>query len=70
MDSCVAVTASMMPAERQRWLEAGMDDVLAKPVLLEELERLLDRWFNRKNRWADRKITCLRHALTSSRMSS
>jgi len=33
----VAVTASVMPADRQRWLEAGMDDVLAKPVLLEEL---------------------------------
>lgn len=67
----VAVTASVMPAERQHWLAVGMDDVLAKPVLLAELERMLDRWtVHRKNRWADRKITCLRHALTSSRMSS
>jgi len=67
----VAVTASVMPNECQHWLEVGMDDVLAKPVLMEELEQLLDRWMvNRKNRWADRKITCLRHALTSFRMSS
>lgn len=40
----VAITASAMPAERQQCLAAGMDDVLVKPFVLNELERMLRRW--------------------------
>ena len=40
----IALTASAMPAERQCCLDAGMDDVLVKPVLLDDLQRVVDRW--------------------------
>ena len=40
----VAITASAMPSERQQCLAAGMDDVLVKPFILRELERMLRRW--------------------------
>jgi CheY-like chemotaxis protein len=40
----VAVTARVMPDERQRCIDAGMDGVLAKPFMLEELDRVLTYW--------------------------
>jgi CheY-like chemotaxis protein len=43
----VAITASAMPSERQQCLAAGMDDVLVKPFVLNELERMLRRWAGR-----------------------
>lgn len=44
----VAITASAMPAERQQCLAAGMDDVLVKPFVLKELERMLQRWAKKR----------------------
>ncbi len=40
----VALTASALPEDRERMLEAGMDDLLAKPVRLEELAAALAHW--------------------------
>ncbi|MEM6789520.1 MAG: ATP-binding protein [Myxococcota bacterium] len=40
----VALTADAMPGARQRLLEAGMDDYLAKPFDIHELRRVIARW--------------------------
>ena len=40
----VALTASAMEDERQRCLDAGMDDFLSKPIMLLSLETALRRW--------------------------
>lgn len=41
----VALTANAFPEDRQRYLEAGMDDYLAKPFDKAGLELVLRRWF-------------------------
>ena len=40
----VAMTANAMVGDRERCLEAGMDDHIPKPVRLEVLQRALHRW--------------------------
>ncbi|WP_291322613.1 PAS domain S-box protein [Desulfonatronospira sp.] len=39
----IALTAYAMQGDRERFLEAGMDDYLAKPVQLEDMEKALSR---------------------------
>jgi CheY-like chemotaxis protein len=40
----IAMTAHAMDHDRQRYLDGGMDDYVAKPMRLEELEAALRRW--------------------------
>jgi two-component system sensor histidine kinase/response regulator len=40
----VALTANVLDGDREACVEAGMDDFLAKPLKLDELRTVLDRW--------------------------
>jgi len=43
----VAMTASAMLGDREHCITSGMDDYLSKPVSLEQLQVVLDRWLPR-----------------------
>ncbi|HSQ42673.1 MAG TPA: response regulator [Fibrobacteraceae bacterium] len=40
----VAMTANVMQGDRERCLESGMNDYVAKPIIRKELESVLRRW--------------------------
>jgi len=40
----IAFSASAMSGDRESFLEAGMDDYLSKPMVIESLERVLKTW--------------------------
>jgi signal transduction histidine kinase/CheY-like chemotaxis protein len=46
----IALTASSEAKDRQRCLDAGMDDFVTKPIDPEELDAALDRWRNGRGR--------------------
>lgn len=42
----VAVTANAMPGDREKCLESGMDDYLAKPLRMKTLKKTIDHWLS------------------------
>jgi CheY-like chemotaxis protein len=45
----IAMTANAMPGDRERCLEAGMDDYVGKPVQLDELFAVMHKWTDHAN---------------------
>jgi PAS domain S-box-containing protein len=45
----IAMTAATMQGDRERCIEAGMNEFIAKPVQQKELARMLARWLNGTN---------------------
>lgn len=48
----VAVTADAMPGTRERCLTAGMNDYINKPIKVDELAAILEKWSRKKKRSA------------------
>ena len=53
----IAMTANAMAADRERCLEAGMNDHIPKPIDPEELFRVLTRWTKEHNAAANREAS-------------
>ncbi len=62
----VAVTAHSMASDRQRCMDVGMDDYISKPVALETVWRILNRWAGPKQNEKDGEA----RVAASSRVSS
>ena len=53
----IAMTENAMAADRERCLEAGMNDHIPKPIDPEELFRVLTRWTKEHNAAANREAS-------------
>lgn len=51
----IAMTANAMADDRQRCLDAGMNDYIPKPINLETMGRVLSRWLKAKEEAPERK---------------
>lgn len=60
----VGMTAYAMESDRERCLEAGMDDYLSKPFTIEQLQTMLNKWI------PSREANVLRFPSVTARVES
>jgi len=54
----IAVTGNALQGDREKCLDAGMDDYISKPIRVEDLQTALVRWGRRQNTNAASKPGC------------
>ena len=52
----VAVTANAMSTDKEKCLDAGMDDYIPKPVKKNTLEEKIDLWMHKKDDFDNSKV--------------
>lgn len=53
----IALTANAMKGDRERCIEAGMNDYMSKPFNADELKAMLDKWLSNENSDGVGKVT-------------
>ena len=42
----IAMTANAMVGDREKCIEAGMNDYMSKPILIDEVKRIIKKWYD------------------------
>ncbi|MGH9547790.1 MAG: response regulator, partial [Terriglobales bacterium] len=66
----IPIVATSAMYDRQECLDAGIDDFMDKPVLLENLRTMLNRWLNYKTTHSTRRILIVEDDETNRRVMS
>jgi CheY-like chemotaxis protein/HPt (histidine-containing phosphotransfer) domain-containing protein len=61
----IAMTANTMHGEREHCLAVGMDDYIAKPILIQHLRQMLEKWLPWQKADNEQKWETVSHELTN-----
>lgn len=58
----VALTAGNMSGEKEKCLQAGMDDFMAKPIIKKDLAKIFEKWINQREKDGGKSARCMEDA--------